>query len=673
MYYKRKWLPVLALTLLLWPRPPAGAEETLFDAGVEVGAYGQKIDKDGSRVNEYSRQGNDDTLTGYGTADVRTARGNSAAEIAVDAVGGASPDARLQFDFGRILRVRAESMSFKHQLDHDRIDYLNAAVPGANLFATANPGAPVSIDITGAPAAATSIWSLSTDPSASLNPNNVPAFIGKDALGNWYATNLGTPPAAIAGNAVSWQQIGRASVYGEDFAAAQVFEIERRESKAETDLTLPFLPQVTFHAGYRLEEREGTEQSIGMSKCTACHVTGGSREVNEQTEDLSAGATGRFGLLTVDYGYKTSEFREKGADPTRRYDPALSPSPSTTYTPTNGTFDNRLLYDYEDGQMRYDVTPDSEKASHLLKARVDLPRATSLVGTLVRSESESHKSDEAGVFTLGDQTLTSNYDGYGLRLATKLTDALRLNLRGKVEKVETDASVITYLPMGTTAQPNLGGGVLPASITRTYESIENRDVLTLGADAVWRLARKTTLRFGYEYKSDERDDNHFGDTTTQTAEASLKVTLAKDLNARLSYTYQNIDNPLTHVNAAGYVDPVTGLPYTIDPTANAIGNGPLYGTAFYDQRQVDLSNLPEEVHETKAAATWSPDPRYSMTAALRYRDESNDLDRSEWQQQTVSPSLSFWYAPAQKLNLTFVYNYLGQKAESRFCQGWYDG
>ena len=114
-------------------------------------------------------------------------------------------------------------------------------------------------------------------------------------------TNLSTLPATIAGNTVSWQQIGRASALAEDFMPNADFGISRKEYKNNVDLSLPFLPNVTFHAGYRVEQREGMEQSIGMSKCTTCHVTGSGREVDEETKDLTLGATGKFGLLTVDY------------------------------------------------------------------------------------------------------------------------------------------------------------------------------------------------------------------------------------------------------------------------------------------------------------------------------------------------------------------------------------
>lgn len=667
MRTRSNWLLAVVLAALLSPQ--TSRAEATVGGQIEAGVYGQDIGKDGARVNEYSRRGDNDDATGYGIFDFHGATPSSAAELSVDLLGDEDPNVDMKLDLNRILRLNADYSVFKHQLGHDRIDYMNAAVPGANLFASGNPGAPVLVG--------SGTWSLGPSPNEELNPNNIPAYIGLGSDGNWYATNNApgtlTPPVLPVGVTVPWQQVGRASVYGEDFAKDQVFEITRKEGKANTDLTIPFLPNVTFHAGVRNERREGTEQSIGMSKCTACHVTGGSREVDEQTDEFNAGATGRFGLLTVDYNYKNSEFREKAAAPTRVYDPALAPSPATPYTPGNAVFDNRLLYDYEDGSLVYDQTPDSKKQSHVLKARMDFANNTSLVGSFVNSDTKSRKQGEAGIWNIADQELKSTYDGYGFRFASKITDSVKVLLHGKLEQVEADDSVLTFFPMGTTAQPNLGGGTLPASITNTYESVESRDVVTLGADAVWRLARKSTLRFGYEYKADDRDSEHYGKTTKQTAAATLKTVLGKNVTFRAGYTYQNIDDPFMHENAAGYIDPITGLPYTNDPTVNVIGNGPLYGTAFYDLRQTDLSNQPENVHEGKVSSTWSPTANFSTTAAIRYRNEENELDRSEWQQETLSPSLSFWYAPAQKLNLTFAYNYLGQRAESRFCQGWYDG
>ena len=120
------------------------------------------------------------------------------------------------------------------------------------------------------------------------------------------------------------------------------------------------------------------QQSISMSKCTSCHVTGQSKNINENTRDITAGVTGKFGLLTVDYSFMNREFRENAAPPTAYYDPGLSPGaafPANYYTAPQG-FDNRLLYDYRNGRIRFDETPDSNKNSHVAKAKVDLPGNT---------------------------------------------------------------------------------------------------------------------------------------------------------------------------------------------------------------------------------------------------------------------------------------------------------
>jgi hypothetical protein len=652
-------LLVLLLTPLLVPQTPLAAESRL-GGQIEAGIYGQDIGKDGSKVDEYSGL-SDDTVTGYGVFDLHGASATTSVDLSADMKGSDGPQVDLKLDVNRILRFKGVHSELTHRLSHDRIGYLDAAVTP--------PPAGIAVGGTIIP----------------LNPNSIPAFYDPASYDPIAGTVIAYPPAGATPGYGSLQQIGRASVFGEDLTPGQVFKIKRTEAKAEADLTLPFLPNVTFHAGVRNEKREGTEQSIGMSKCTSCHVTGGSRNVDENTDEFNAGASGRFGLLTVDYNYKNSEFRENAATPTRVYDPALSPGAAyTAYV--EGTnqlstrpFDSRLLYDYSDGALTYDQTPDSKKTGHVLKARVDLPQDTALIGSFVNTRVESKKTDEPGIWTLGDKTLTSDYDGYGFRLAARPLNTVRVNLRGKLEKIDTDAAVITFIPMGEYGQANLNNNLVPGQLlnttfTNTYGSVESRDVVTLGADATWRFAPKSTLRFGYEIKTDDRDNEHYGKTTAQTAEVSVKTLLTKGLTARAGYTFKTIDDPFMHQHAAGFIDPVTGLPYTTnqDPTPT-IGTGDLYGTAFYDLRQTDLSNQPETVHEAKISSTWSPSANFSATATVRYRQEENELHSSEWKQQTLSPTLSFWYAPAQKLNLTFAYNYLGQRAESRFCQGWYDG
>ena len=266
---------------------------------------------------------------------------------------------------------------------------------------------------------------------------------------------------------------------------------------------------------------------------------------------------------------------------------------------------------------------------------------------------------------------STTYDGYGLKARTMLGPVV-LKFKLKAEEIESDDTTMTFVPMAQTTA-SIGG--LPGTPTATRESAADREVLTLGVEGSYRLARGALVRLGYELEQIDRDDHHFGETDTHEVKASLKMRPSRKTRVRASYMYQQIDNPFQNPDAAEYVDPITGLTYYDKgtDTGYTIGSGPTYGTDYYDLRATDLSNLPENVHEAKVSASWSPKANFSTTFTFRARNEENELDRSTWKQDSLAPGLSFWYAPTQKLNLTFLYNYLGQRTESKFCQGWYDG
>lgn len=635
--------------LLIATALPAAVWAAEVTGSIEAGAAGVSTKDSPLRVNEYSTIRPDDGAGAYGKMDLGVHSGGLAVDVGAEVFGSRDQKYDLNLDANRFFRLQSDYQKYQHWLGHDQLKYLDAAVPGSPPL----PGG----------AAGTTV---------PLSPNSAPPFFDPAS----YNPANGTVTAYPPGTYPNYQQVGRASVYGEDLTPGADFNIRYSEWDNHADVTLPQLPNLTLHAGYRVQKREGLEQSIGMSKCTACHVTGQGREVDEETKDLSVGVTGRFGKLTVDYTFLDREFREQADSPMRTYDPALSPGNNggAGYAAANPTFDNRLLYDYEDGLLAYDTTPDSDKQSHALKARFDFSRDTSMVGSYVHADVDSDKNSETGVFLLKDDNLETEYDGYAFKFATKLLPQLKVSLRGKLEEIDADDVAMTFYPMGTTAQPNLGGGVLPASINSSYDPLASREMLTLGADALYRLTPKSSVKLGYEYQEVERDDDHYDTTRSHTIEAAYRAKYSKSLSTQVSYSYENIDSPFQYADAAGYIDPATGLPYgnNQDPTP-VIGTGNLYGTQFYDLRQTDLSNLPEDIHEGKAAVTWSPQPNLSATVSYRIKLEENELDRSEWEQTTHSPSLSLWYAPSGDLSFTFAYNYFAQATESRFCQGWYDG
>ncbi len=470
----------------------------------------------------------------------------------------------------------------------------------------------------------------------------------------------------------------------------QDYFIQRREWKTKAEVTLPTFPNVTFHTGVRVEEREGMEQAIALSKCSACHVEANPKEIDERTEEFTFGATGKFGMLTVDYEYLTREFEDNSNDPSYAY----WNSGKWRY----GSQDtDQMLYMNE--ELEYNKTPDSEKDSHMLKARLDLPHNTVITGTYVNADIESTKVDEPGTYEIvGSNTLGSELESFALKGATRIGN-LRLSMHGTTYDIDGpdytlyfEDRVDNVYDSVLDAPPNADD---PSSSNNTfdqythYESAESRDVTELGLDAVYRLTRGTTVRLGYEYENIDREIKELGETETNTYKVSVNSRIAKGLNARASYTYKDIDEPfygedavgiaqghpdatvdgdLSYLLSATYVNP-DGL--NTDPLADGNTTGVYYWNTIYPSRGLDATNQPDEVHEAKISTTWSPAANLSMTAYLRTRYQEND--EVKYEETTYVPGVSLWYAPNGKMNLVMAYNFNKQETENQMCVGWYHG
>jgi hypothetical protein len=660
MHNAYRWLLALSLSVCLLPAT-AWAEDggAIVTGSIEAGAASVDIDDDNTRINEYPTYDEDEGGAAYGNLDLNVEGDNSYFNLEADIAGDNNQDVDLSFETNRMLRGSIKYQSMEHIKDHDLLNYLDAAISRGGMDSKDADGD----------------GSTAKDISATgVTPDAVPAFILFDSDGNaLYGAKdkLDLVPLANPGDYII--QTGGASLYGEDLLPGQDFVVTRKEAETGIEFTHPSIANVTFDVNFRQEVRQGTEQAISMSKCAGCHVVGESKEIDETTEDISLGATGKFGLLTVRYELSRSEFNNKAASPTAIYDPVIKPGQPFD----NATFDNRMSYDYDDGELPYATSPESEKDSHLLKARVDLPNKTSIIGSYLTSTTESKKSEEDGIFSLSDLTLTTDYDGYGLRAVTRLTDRLRLSAKLKVEKIDSDDVEITYYPITAPTSPTAGltfGDPAVTEYSSNREASASRDNLTANLDLTYRLGRKTNLRLGYEYEKEDRDDVEFGETESNLFKASVKTRPAKGVMTRLSYTYQDIDNAFHNPHAAN-VELTDNRSTLVGGVLSWIvfGNNDVYGTSFYDARRADLTNQPEKIHEAKFATTWSPSPLFSATISYRFKDEENDLNLSRWQQTTHAPGLSMWYAADEKLNLVMTYNYFDQRSETAFCQGFYDG
>ncbi len=648
-----KWFLMLTLVALLTPIP-LFADERNLSGTLELGGTAVDFADNSSRVDEYSSPRKDDGGAIYGTIDLNYNPDNGVvAEVQGDLQGEQDQKIEALIDFKRIFKGTVTYNVLEHRLDHDRLDFMDAAVVRGGMNKTTH--LPVDISATG------------------VTPNKVPAFVLVDGATNTVLYGSDTGNFSSVADADDYiVQTGGASVYAEDLVPDQEFSITRKEFKADTELTLPALPNLTFDLGYRHEKREGTDQSIGMSKCASCHITGESKEIDETTEDFAAGVTGRFGILTLGYEFQDRKFFTGPAD-TRLYDTNMKPGQPFD----NKIFDDRITYDYSDGALPADTVPESEKQSHLVKARVDLNNQTTLLGSYVTSEVESNKTDEPGIYTLNRMTITTNYDGYGLKATTRIGKKLKLSARIKAEKIETDDVSVTFQTLNAPTSPHAGvtyDSTNTGTFTSDMVSINSRDTLTTRLNAVYRLAPKTTLRLKYEYENEDREDLHFGETTTNTYKVSINTRLNHNLSLRGSYQFSDIDNPLHNPDAALVLVDSNNIQTKFGVDGYIVGgNSSLYGTSFYDERIATLSNQPEQVNEAKLTSTWAPLGNFAAIISVRYKEEENDLSQSTWQQESFNGSLSMWYAATEDLSLTMAYNYFDQRSKTAFCQGFYDG
>ena len=162
--------------------------------------------------------------------------------------------------------------------------------------------------------------------------------------------------------------------------------------------------------------------------------------------------------------------------------------------------------------------------------------------------------------------MKSEFESFFLKGATRI-GGLRLAIRGGTYEIDGPEYTANFpaLTAVTNLDPALGYDTTTGDVH--YESAESRDVTEFGIDGVYRLAKGTTLRLGYEYEEIDRDEDELGDTETNTFDIAVNSRFSKELSGRVSYKYQDIDEPLRGANTgilqtAAFQDPTyPGMAY----------------------------------------------------------------------------------------------------------------
>lgn len=635
MKQRRMWLLILLsiLTLILAPTF-ACAEDAATKGHVEVGISGMDVDDNPARIDEYvkTESDNDSTVTPKIDLSLEHFDKDVAVDVDADFEGSDNFDLSLGADIKRIIRLKLDYQSLQHRKDHETLGQM---------------GATARDDIDRSQPAVVTDEILANLEDAGLDISSFVPGAAYDA----------TPDGGVGGGTIDYDP--RAAFEQE---LANDYIVTRKELESEVDMVIPALPNIVFHAGMRIETRQGLEQAIGLQKCDSCHVSATGKTIDERTEDFTFGATGKFGFFTVDYEYMNRTFSEDGATPVRYYEDA-----------SNG---NAYQLLYENGEYPFARTPDSEKDSHMLKVRADLPRNTSLSASYVKADIESSKTETQDEYQLTNDTLATEFESFGGKLATKFGN-LRLSLRANTYEIEADTNDV-YYPARDDVTQFPGYSVDNSHSTDAWHSAEARKVSEFGIDAVYRLSTATTARLGYELEVVDRDEEELNETKTQTLKVSLKSRINKQLSGRLSYQYQNIDDPLAGADvgiaqfatADGAIEGLEGSGLWFFNTAD-FSSPTWYWSAVYPNRTLESTSLPENVHEAKINTTWSPKANLAATFFARVRLEEND--NVNYEKETYVPGMTLWYAPNSKMNLTMAYTFNKMQTENRMCVGWYHG
>ena len=492
-------------------------------------------------------------------------------------------------------------------------------------------------------------------------------------------------------NNLSATSMGGGGKYGpktshEDFDAGKDYIIKCSEEKSDTVINLPFSKGAQLNVNYRRQIREGHRQALTISHCASCHVTSNGREVDEETEDFKIGATKKFDWLTLSYNYFHREFNERGKSPENPYDDAMHPVDNPNMplgAPVdksgNKYFNDRIQYD---GTTRpYNVVPDSEKDSHLVKVLASLPMDTTFFASYIHSEVDN-RNHNPEVAT--DDNLEMDSDTVSARLTNRSFPGLNLSFKFRYLTIDNDDVYVDVnepndSPVGPSANSfwydpakTLAAGQYNSfDPDFTRESAMSRDVTTLGFDARYQLLKKTSLRLGYEWEEVDRDnyavDEEGGtETETNTVKVVLNSRPHRKVKARIGYKWQDIDDPFVAVNSVW-----EDVAFPSSP--NPFGTSTQYWER-QDARSYSRSNQPTEVNEITADLTWSIQPNLGVTANYRYTDKQNDdVGGSDWEQESHMPSINLWYAPTAKLSFNFSYIYDWTETKALACIPVYNG
>jgi hypothetical protein len=452
---------------------------------------------------------------------------------------------------------------------------------------------------------------------------------------------------------------GSVVVRYDNLSPNRAFAPGRNELK--TEVSGDIRSWLSWRASHRYLQFHGDTQTRAISKCANCHTTAEATRLNQKLHDVSGGLTLRIHRrVSLLYDFTSRQFKEDGERPTNLYDVATHP------TTLNRAFFNRVQYDgTTDGQIPYAYVPNFRKDSHDIKLNADLPAGARLSAQLLKtSTTNKHVRLGLEVLAWGGKYTIPLHDRLTFKAQFRKADMHSDDVYIELEEPANPAGVAQPGQTYAQAYPAFG------RVDWTRGSSINRVDAIGSAELSARLAKLTTLRGGYQFRSIRRENFDVEQTDRHRLYLLFSSRRSNLYNARIRYTFDAIDQPFLHRHAA--LSPVL-QPFAAPGTPPS----PLLGTQYftlYAARQANLTNQPTRSQFVEPSFTWTPSPKVALTLHYRARIEKNDkLNFGNWTRDMHMPGAELWLAPHEKLNFTFGYSFQNDKSATLFVIPVFDG
>lgn len=426
--------------------------------------------------------------------------------------------------------------------------------------------------------------------------------------------------------------------------------------RTEVKGTVPGATILRWRASHRTMLEHGGMQARTLSKCSNCHVVATTKEIDQRMNEISGGVSLVLNNVQVDYDYTHRQFNERGDAPLNSYDRSLHPSSSLP------VFDNRVQYDLRSGLLPYSVVPDGRKTMHTVKARVELPKDSQLRAAYTRSDVRNKYVGLAARTWAWNSSLT-----------IPIKKRWAFLVRAKQLDVDSDDVFVDVVEPTTAGGPSAG-----LTYTEAYpdfgvadflrQSVRSRNTFSLKGELAGRLAPRTTLRAGYEFRQIDRPNFEELKSTINRLYGTFSTRHSKSWQARVRYQFEHTIDPFRYDHAA--------LMPVIQPYMSP-GNVPFTGTQYftlYRSRQATLTQYPTLSNRVEPSFTWTPNDKVSATLHYRFsRQTNNQLNFSDWNRTTNTPGMELWFAPLERLNFTAAYTFHNERSNSLLVMPVYDG